>query len=57
MSGVFAYAVQQRTKEIGIRMALGARRAQVVRLALGESSRAVLIGLGVGFFAAIPLSR
>jgi ABC-type lipoprotein release transport system permease subunit len=57
MSGVFAYVVQQRTKEIGIRMALGARPAQVVRLVLGGSSRAVAIGLGLGVTIALFGSR
>jgi putative ABC transport system permease protein len=57
MSGVFAYVVQQRTKEIGIRMALGARPAQVVRLVLRGSSRAVVIGLGIGLALALLGSR
>jgi ABC-type antimicrobial peptide transport system permease subunit len=57
MAGVFAYAVQHRTKEIGIRMALGAQPAQTVRLVLGESSRAVAIGLAAGFGVALPASR
>lgn len=57
MSGVFAYVVQQRTKEIGIRMALGARSVQVVRLVLGSSSRAVTIGLGIGLAVALLGSR
>jgi putative ABC transport system permease protein len=57
MSGVFAYVVQQRTKEIGVRMALGARPAQVVRLVLGGSSRAVFIGLGIGLAIALLGSR
>jgi predicted permease len=57
MSGVFAYAVQQRTREIGIRMALGARPAQVIALVLGSSSRAVIVGLSIGGLAAIPIAR
>jgi putative ABC transport system permease protein len=57
MSGVFAYVVQQRTKEIGIRMALGARPTQAVRLVLGTSSRAVFVGLFAGFAIALPASR
>ncbi len=57
MSGVFAYVVQQRTKEIGIRMALGARPDQVVRLVLGSSSRAVITGLGIGLAIALLGSR
>lgn len=57
MSGVFAYVVQQRAKEIGIRMALGARPAQVIRLVLTESSRAVSAGLGAGLVIALFASR
>jgi ABC-type antimicrobial peptide transport system permease subunit len=57
MAGVFAYAVQQRTREVGIRMALGATPAQVVRLVLGGSSRAVVIGVVAGFAMALPASR
>jgi predicted permease len=57
MSGVFAYAVQQRTQEIGIRMALGARPGQVIALVLASSSRAVVAGLTIGGLAAIPIAR
>jgi predicted permease len=57
MFGVFAYAVQQRTKEIGIRMALGARPAQVVGAVIASSSRAIAAGLVVGFMAALVGSR
>jgi predicted permease len=57
LSGVFAYVVQHRTKEIGIRMALGAKPAQVIGLVLGSSSRALLIGLLAGFAIALPGTR
>ena len=57
MFGVFAYAVQQRTKEIGIRMALGARAPQVIGLVLRGSSLAVLIGFVTGLAAAAGVSR
>jgi putative ABC transport system permease protein len=57
MFGVFAYCVEQRTKEIGIRMALGARPKQVIRLVLGSSSRAVLIGFLLGFAGAAGVSQ
>jgi uncharacterized membrane protein len=56
MFGVFAYAVRQRTREIGIRMALGAQPSEVVRLILAGHSRAVLAGLLVGLFGAIAAS-
>jgi len=56
MSGVFAYAVRQRTREIGIRMALGAQPADVVRLILGGHSRAVVIGLAAGLLGALAAS-
>ncbi len=57
MFGVFAFWVEQRSKEIGIRMALGARPKQVIRLVLSTSSRAVLIGLVLGFAGALGMSR
>ena len=56
MFGVFAFAVRQRTREIGIRMALGAQPSAVVRLILTGHSRAVLAGLLVGFFGALASS-
>jgi predicted permease len=52
MSGVFAYVVQQRTKEIGIRMALGAEPRQVIALVLAGTARAAIIGLAIGYLAA-----
>ncbi len=57
MFGVFAYVVQQRTPEIGIRMALGAQPMQVIRLVLGTSSRAVLAGLVTGLVCSMAASR
>jgi len=55
--GVLSYAVLQRRKEIGIRVALGAEPGQVVRVVLGEGMRLTLIGLGVGVGLAILFSR
>jgi predicted permease len=57
MAGVFAYAVQQRTREIGIRMALGARTAHIVSLVLGAGARPLLIGLALGTAATVVAGR
>jgi predicted permease len=54
--GVFAYAVRQQRREIGIRMALGAAPAAVVRLVLTSHTRALAIGVGIGIFGAIAAS-
>lgn len=54
---VVAYAVSQRTHEMGIRIALGARLSDIVGLVLGESSRTVVFGILVGVATAIALSR
>jgi ABC-type antimicrobial peptide transport system permease subunit len=54
---VTAYGVGQRTQEIGVRMALGAQRRDVVRLAVSQALRATAIGAGAGLLAAMTLSR
>jgi hypothetical protein len=56
-SGVIAYFVSQRTQEIGVRMALGATSASVVRLILGQALRPVAVGAVVGVAAALGASR
>jgi hypothetical protein len=54
---VTAYGVTQRTQEIGVRMALGAQRSDVVRLAVWQALRATATGAGAGLIAAAVLSR
>jgi predicted permease len=55
--GVASFAVARRTREIGIRAALGAQRGDVLRLVVGESMRRVAIGLAAGLLGALGLAR
>jgi ABC-type antimicrobial peptide transport system permease subunit len=54
---VLAYSVNQRTREIGLRMALGAPRQQVLRLIMREGMTVGAIGIGAGVAGALLLSR
>ncbi|HXW04376.1 MAG TPA: ABC transporter permease [Vicinamibacterales bacterium] len=54
---IVAYSVERRTRELGVRIALGATRGRVVRLALGEALRPALLGLAGGVVAALGAAR
>ncbi|MBV9434467.1 MAG: ABC transporter permease, partial [Acidobacteria bacterium] len=55
--GVLSYLVGQRTQEIGVRMSLGAQRADVLGLILRDGARFTLVGIGLGLLAALALTR
>ncbi len=55
--GVMSYLVSQRTREVGIRMALGATRLEIVRLIVGRGARLIGIGILIGAVASIGLQR
>ena len=54
---VMAYAVAQRTHEIGVRMVVGARSSHILRLVVGEGARLAITGVALGSGAALGLSR
>jgi ABC-type antimicrobial peptide transport system permease subunit len=57
LSGLIAYSVSQRTREIGVRIALGATMRDVLKLVIGEGMLLTLIGMAAGMGAAFGLTR
>jgi len=55
--GVMAYLVTQRNREIGIRVALGAHRSDILSLILGRGAKLTLTGVSIGLVAALPITR
>ena len=55
--GVMSYSVAQRTREIGIRLALGAQRNDVLKMTMGQGLKLVVIGVALGLVSALILTR
>ena len=55
--GTMSYAVAQRTRELGIRVALGAQRRDVLKLIVGEGMKLIVVGIGIGVLGAFALTR
>jgi ABC-type antimicrobial peptide transport system permease subunit len=55
--GVVAFSVTRRTQEIGIRVALGAKRSDVLRMILGEGARLAILGVAIGIAASFAVTR